>query len=80
MLGRLQMDIDTCIDVYVKLSSAVFQPRRENLNIFGRVMDAWEVNGAYSSECLASEIRAIVASQEGNDQAELMSPDSPCKT
>ncbi|KAI9775931.1 MAG: hypothetical protein M1839_000720 [Geoglossum umbratile] len=80
MLGRLQMDIDTCIDVYIKLSSAVFQPKRVKSNIFGRAKDIWEVDGAYSSECLAFEIRAIVASQEGNDQAKLMNPDSPCKT
>jgi hypothetical protein len=80
MLGRLQMDINTCIDTYVRLSSAVFQPERAKSNIFGKAKDIWEVGGAYSSECLASEIRAIVASQEGNDQAKLMNPDSPCKT
>ncbi|KAH0541605.1 hypothetical protein FGG08_003953 [Glutinoglossum americanum] len=80
MLGRLQMDIDACIDAYVRLSSVVFQPKRVKPNIFGRAKDIWEVDGAYSSECLASEIKAIVASQEGNDQARLMDPDSPCKT
>jgi hypothetical protein len=80
MLGRLQMDIDACIDAYVRLSSAVFQPKRAKPNIFGKAKDTWEVDGAYSSECLASEIRAIVASQEGDDQANMMKSDASCKT
>ncbi|KAH0557143.1 hypothetical protein GP486_005066 [Trichoglossum hirsutum] len=80
MLGRLQMDINTCIDAYIRLSSAVFQLKRANSNIFGRAKDIWGVDGAYSSERLASEIRAIVASQEGDDQAKLTNPNSPCKT
>jgi hypothetical protein len=80
MLGRLQMDIDSCIDAYIKLSSVVFQPKRTKSNIFGRAKDIWEVDGTYSSECLTSEIKAIIASREGNDQARLMDPSSPCKT
>jgi hypothetical protein len=80
MLGRLQMDIDSCIDTYVKLSSVVFQPKRVKSNVFGRAKDIWEVDGEYSSECLASEIRTIVASHEDNDQAKLMDSSSPCKT
>ena len=70
------MDVDSCIDAYVKLPLAVLQPKRENLNIFGRAKDVQEVGGVYSSECLASE----VASQGGNDQAKLTNPGSPCKT
>jgi hypothetical protein len=79
MLGRLQMDIDTCIDTYVRLSSAVFQPKRVKANIFGKAKDIWKVDEAHSSDRLASEMKTIVALQE-DAQAKLMNPGAPCKT
>jgi hypothetical protein len=80
MLGRLQMDIDTCIKKYLELSSAAFQPKRAKAHIFGRAKDIWEAGGAYSSKCLADEVRTIVNAQTGNAQAKLMKPDALCKT
>jgi len=80
MLGRLQMDVDTCIDEYGKLSSVVFQPKRTRYNFIGKLKDVWTVRGAYSSDSLASEIRNIVESREGDAGAKLMGPNAPCKT
>jgi hypothetical protein len=74
------MDIDPCINKYLDLSSAVFQPKRAKGNIYGRVKDFLKADGAYSSDHLESEVRAIAESQTGNAEAKLMDPDAPCKT
>ena len=80
MLGRLQMDINTCINTYLNLSSAVFQPKRTKRDFLGRTRDIWNVDGEYSSDRLAAEVRTIVESQEGDAQAKLANPNVPCKT
>jgi hypothetical protein len=80
MLGRLQMDVDTCIKKYLELSLAAFQPKRAKARLLSRAKDIWKVDGKYSSESLAIGIRSIVKSYEGDDQAKLMNPDAPCKT
>jgi hypothetical protein len=74
------MDIDTCIEAYLKLSSAAFQPKRTKGNIFAKAIDFLKADGKYSSNCLASEIKAIVESREGDPQAKLMNANAPCKT
>jgi hypothetical protein len=79
MLGRLQMDVETCINRYCELSSAVFEPRRSKYNLLARARDLWKVGEAYSSSRLASEVRRIVESIEGNAEAKLINPDTPCK-
>ncbi|KAI9862173.1 MAG: hypothetical protein M1824_001554 [Vezdaea acicularis] len=79
MLGRLQMDVDTCINKYIELSSAAFQPKRVKGNFFGKAKDILKVEGTYSSDSLASEIRNIVKSQEGDAEAKLRNSNAPCK-
>jgi hypothetical protein len=74
------MDIDTCIKIYLELSLAAFQPKRPKVHIFGRTKDIWKAGGAYSSECLANEVRTIVNAQTGDDKAKMMKPDALCKT
>ncbi|KAI9854271.1 MAG: hypothetical protein M1813_001311 [Trichoglossum hirsutum] len=80
MLGRLQMDIDTCINKYRELSEAAFQSKRAKGNLLGKVRDIWKTHGKYSSTRLVSEIRTIVESVEGDASAKLMSSNTPCKT
>ncbi|CZR51766.1 uncharacterized protein PAC_01643 [Phialocephala subalpina] len=80
MLGRLRMDIETCIGKYEELSDAIFQPKRSKLNLFGRGKDAWTLSGAFDSEKLAQEIRNIVQ-EVGEDPDSKLIEDTPeCKT
>ncbi|KAI9764163.1 MAG: hypothetical protein M1840_008645 [Geoglossum simile] len=80
MLGRLQMDIDTCIKKYCELSGAAFQPKRAKGNVLGKVKDIWNTRGKYSSTRLASEIQTIVESVEGDAHAKFMNSNAACKT
>jgi hypothetical protein len=80
MLGRLQMDVDICINKYRELSKAAFQSKRTKGDFLGRAKDIWKTHGKYSSKRLASEIRTIVESVEGDAHAKLMNSSTPCKT
>jgi patatin-like phospholipase/acyl hydrolase len=79
MLGRLQMDIDSCITAYLDLSSVAFRRKRHKANIFGRANDAYNVKGTYSSEDLERVVKELVKSVEGDSEAKLASSNR-CKT
>ncbi|EXJ76783.1 uncharacterized protein A1O5_01291 [Cladophialophora psammophila CBS 110553] len=80
MLGRLKMDIDTCIDKYLRLSGEVFQPKRRRLDLFGRGGDALKLRGRFSSKKLEEKIQEIVKEQEEDADALLKVEKSPkCK-
>jgi patatin-like phospholipase/acyl hydrolase len=78
MLGRLQMDIDSCMAAYLDLSSVAFQRKRHKANIVGRLNNAYHVKGAYSSEGLEGVVKELVKSIEGDSEAKLASSDR-CK-
>ncbi|EWZ28232.1 hypothetical protein FOZG_18073 [Fusarium oxysporum Fo47] len=65
MLGRLRMDVDTCIEKYGELSSRVFQPKR----------------AGYRSGRLEQEIKNMVEEVEGDAQSRLLQigPDPECR-
>ena len=79
MLGRLHMDIDTCISKYEQLSSVVFRPKRMRVNFLGKGKDAVTAAGAYSGDSLAEEVKKIVNSEKGNPDAKLREQDPSCK-
>lgn len=79
MLGRLRMDIDECIEKYLQLSSAAFQPKRSKMNIVGAVKDKLQARGAYRSETLANEFKKVAKSVEGSEDATLYLPDTNCR-
>ncbi|KAF2175094.1 hypothetical protein K469DRAFT_81105 [Zopfia rhizophila CBS 207.26] len=79
MLGRLRMDVDTCINKYVELSSAAFQPKRSKANIFGKAKDLWKTDGAYRSDCLATEFKKLAQALECDEQSKLIHPDTTCR-
>jgi patatin-like phospholipase/acyl hydrolase len=54
MLGRLEMNIDECIDAYVALFDRVFQKKRHRVTINGHVQ------GRFDIEELERSIREIV--------------------
>ena len=79
MLGRLHMDIDTCISKYEQLSSIVFRPKRMRVNFLGKGKDAVTAAGVYSGDSLAEEIKKIVNSEKGNPEAKLREQEPSCK-
>lgn len=79
MLGRLEMDIDSCIDAFTKLSEEVFTPKRSRANIFGRLADTLKVKGAYDAEALASAVKEFVQQSDNDRDAPLLSPKKRCK-
>jgi hypothetical protein len=79
MLGRLRMDIDTCITTYGRLGSVVFQPKRAKQNFLMRVIDFFRVTGTFSSKSLEREIRSIIEDVERDAEAKLISPEPSCR-
>ena len=81
MLGRLRMDIDTCIEKYLLLSSEAFQPKRSKVDILRRAKDVWNAEGAYRAECLTAQIKAVAQSFAGDENAKLLDPEpsTSCK-
>ena len=81
MLGRLRMDVQTCIEKYIELSSAAFTLKRPKANLLGKWRDEWEVDGAYRADVLAEEIRQVVKDnlQDGDPEARLFDPDPVCR-
>ena len=71
MLGRLHMDIETCVSQYLQLSQKVFRPERNWLNVIGKGKDFLTLKGKSSADGLAEEIQKIVKSVEGDSNAEL---------
>jgi hypothetical protein len=76
MLGRLRMDVQTCIDKYIELSSAAFIPKRHKASLL-RLRDKWEVKGKYAAERLVKEIRQTVQdnTQDNDPETKLFDPD-----
>jgi hypothetical protein len=68
MLGRLRMSVRECIDVYLKLSQLVFQPRRNSTDIIGRARDRLQVRGRFDGDALSRVVKSIV--QESGEIAE----------
>ncbi|KAI1094217.1 hypothetical protein F5B19DRAFT_490645 [Rostrohypoxylon terebratum] len=79
MLGRLQMDVQFCIDKYCELSAAIFEPRRSHLSLLRRSVDKWDLKGKYRSEALEKLIRDVVEERLGDSQAKMFDPESSCK-
>lgn len=79
MLGRLRMTVDQCIEKYVDLSAAAFQPKRAKINIFGKVKDTWKTDGAYRGNRLVSEFKTVSEQEEGDPDAKLLQEGGSCR-
>jgi patatin-like phospholipase/acyl hydrolase len=66
MLGRLNMDIDSCIEAYKSLSERAFTPTRARINYLARLIDRFTLRGAYSKDQLAETIRDLVREKTGD--------------
>lgn len=81
MLGRLKLDIATCIKVYLELSETVFQPNRVKINWFSKTIDKMTVKGRFSSTKLTEAIKKVIRehSDEGDDAALYEKDDPACR-
>lgn len=75
MLGRLHMDVDTCITKYCELSSIVFQPKRLKANFMARFKDLVKVEGKYRSDHLEEEVKKMVEEIEQDAELNLLETD-----
>jgi len=74
MLGRLKMDVDTCIDAYTEMSDSIFQKVAHRVTLSGKVQ------ARFDSERLTKSIKAIIK-QHGlqEDDTLLEKPAQGCK-
>ncbi|KAK3363966.1 phospholipase, patatin family protein [Lasiosphaeria hispida] len=79
MLGRLNMDMASCIRAYRYMSESIFKPR-ETLNIAAKVLAKYHVRGRFSSSALEKAIKTVIVST-GKSVDELMHPgiEQKCK-
>jgi hypothetical protein len=80
MLGQLRMHVSEAIDVYLKLSQDVFQPRRNQIDILARARDRVQLRGRFDGDALAKAVRDIVQKSGEAAEALLIEPqEGPCK-
>ncbi|CAH0002207.1 unnamed protein product, partial [Clonostachys byssicola] len=79
MLGRLELDVDQCIEKYIELSSKVFQLKRRKVDLLGRSKDWWSADGKYRSESLESQFRDAAKRVGGDEDALLLHEYGTCK-
>lgn len=77
MLGRLKMDVTTCIDKYLQLASSVFIPKRDRANLIGRLADLMNIKEEFSAKTLEDAVKEIVALQLGDQNGLLEESDDP---
>lgn len=75
MLGRLEMDVRSCITAYLNLAQEVFQ--RRNINIFARAAAAWRLEEKFDSKILEECIKRVVKQATGDKDAPLKRENDP---
>jgi hypothetical protein len=74
MLGRLRMTVDDCIDAYTSVSDRIFQRKKHNATIRGRVQ------GRLDSREMEAALKEIIVKQGLEEDALLKdSPNAKCK-
>ena len=63
MLGRLEMDVGSCITAYTNLMSDVFGKRKRPIDL------RLNVKGQFSSTALETAIKSMIPSHESPDTA-----------
>ncbi|KAF5575918.1 calcium-independent phospholipase A2-gamma [Fusarium pseudocircinatum] len=82
MLGRLQMTVEDCIDKYLEISKAAFQPRRSNMNLFARARDGWNIRGRLDTAALQKEIIGLIDGRPGESGLDslMLKEDLACRS
>ncbi|KAH1288733.1 hypothetical protein KXW31_009190 [Aspergillus fumigatus] len=74
MLGRLKMNVDQCIDAYVRISKQAFS-RKNYLPITLQ----GEFRARFDSKTLEEALKAVVVEQGLDEDALLWDPDTSCR-
>ena len=75
MLGRLKMDIDSCIDAYVNMSDRILRKTHHRVNA-----TKGKVQGRFDSQELERAIKEIVVRSGLDENALLLDePGAPCR-
>jgi ribosomal protein S26 len=78
MLGRLGMDIGTCINSYLELASSIFQ--KKSTRIEGRLRGVYSARSRFESRALEEAVKKIVISRGLSADATLSLGEEPkCK-
>lgn len=79
MLGRLNMDMASCIRAYRDMSESIFKPK-DTLNIAAKVLAKYHARERFSSSALEKAVKTVIVST-GRSVEELMCPgiDQKCK-
>ena len=73
------MDVQTCIDKYEDLGSAIFQPKRSKYRVITKLIDKLKLTGTFPADVLENKIKSVVESETRNSDEPMMSGESPCK-
>lgn len=78
MLGRLEMDVDECIQMYTGLIRSIFDDKSKGLP-FHR-LKPWKLKGRFDSAKLEKAIKSVLTGS-GNSEKELLNDnvDRRCK-
>lgn len=81
MLGRLEMDVNDCIEAYRKLTVSIFNPKHSSrLKIASNIIDRFNAKGRFDSDGLGNAMKAIIKSCGLPQDAPLLSDRDPkCK-
>jgi hypothetical protein len=77
MLGRLRMDVDSCISVYQKLADKVFKPKRAKFNILRKGADLWQLSGSFDADVFAQAVKDLIAETGLPADAKLLERPAP---
>jgi hypothetical protein len=61
MLGRLEMDVDECIEAYTELMKAVFEKKQSLLPVGLRGM----IKSRFSSKALENAVKGVIEKRAG---------------
>jgi len=79
MLGRLEMDIDACINCYLELASSIF--RKKSTSVVGRLREVYSARGRFDSRALEEAVKKIIISRGLSVDATLScGEEAKCKT
>ena len=78
MLGRLEMDIDACINSYLELAGSIFQ---KPPSIVRRLRGVYSARGRFNSRALEEAVKKIVISRGlSADETLSLAEEPKCKT
>lgn len=77
MLGRLEMDVNSCIKAYCELSKQIFQKKLSTWRIISRLRAMINMKERFDSKELEKAIKQIIRNEGGNKDTMLFDEANP---